>query len=476
MIVIGIRCALVWLAMGVAWNPVSIQLLYAQDDANAEGASQELIDLVIGLLNDDDQEMRAVGLEQIRSELKGEAATQQLLAELPKLNPPAQVGLLRALGERGDVTARPALIEILQDANIDVAVKAAAIGALGALGNETDIPMLLELLASSNAELKSSAIATLVRLPGSATSALLAKSISEVPAETRITLIEIAVARRMVEAIPALLQTALVSNVPVRSAAMKALGEIGRPENLPGMVAGVLNASSGNERDAAEKAVMFVCHRIEDPEQRATLLLAAVEQLSSADQLRMLSTIGRVGGTQALDFVESKIAIPDQQQHKLGVRALCNWPDASVAARLLELHKSERSPDYRAIILNALIRVAPLPDGRSDGDRLQLLQTAMQLCTKDNERKLVLQRASAIRTIETLRYVLTFCDHPALALQVHEAVVELAHHRSLREPNKAEFDAALDKVLAASQDEIVLDRAQRYKNGQTWDRKSVSGE
>jgi hypothetical protein len=47
-------------------------------------------------------------------------------------------------------------------------------------------------------------------------------------------------------------------------------------------------------------------------------------------------------------------------------------------------------------------------------------------------------------------------------------VVELAHHRGLREPNKAEFDQALDKVIQTSQDATVVDRAQRYKKGQTW--------
>jgi len=49
-------------------------------------------------------------------------------------------------------------------------------------------------------------------------------------------------------------------------------------------------------------------------------------------------------------------------------------------------------------------------------------------------------------------------------------VVELAHHRDLREPNKAEFDRALDKVIQTSKDATVVDRANRYKKGQTWAR------
>ena len=46
-------------------------------------------------------------------------------------------------------------------------------------------------------------------------------------------------------------------------------------------------------------------------------------------------------------------------------------------------------------------------------------------------------------------------------------VVELAHHRELREPNKAEFDKALDAVIRISKDADVVDRAKRYKKNQT---------
>jgi hypothetical protein len=44
-------------------------------------------------------------------------------------------------------------------------------------------------------------------------------------------------------------------------------------------------------------------------------------------------------------------------------------------------------------------------------------------------------------------------------------LLELAHHRNLRKPNNDEFASALNKVLVASKNEIVRDRAQRYKNG-----------
>jgi hypothetical protein len=109
-----------------------------------------------------------------------------------------------------------------------------------------------------------------------------------------------------------------------------------------------------------------------------------------------------------------------------------------------------------------------LSDGRADREKLDLLRQAMDMSTRDAERNLALRRASAIRIPETLRFVLPYVDRPPYAKQACETVVELAHHRGLRDNNKAEFHAALDKVIAACKDPVVIDRANRYKKGQTW--------
>ncbi|MFP6694424.1 MAG: hypothetical protein VB875_15485, partial [Pirellulales bacterium] len=69
---------------------------------------------------------------------------------------------------------------------------------------------------------------------------------------------------------------------------------------------------------------------------------------------------------------------------------------------------------------------------------------------------------------DTLDFIMSFVDDPKFTEQACYSVVELAHHRSLREPHKAEFHKALDKVIKLSKDATVIDRAERYKKGQTW--------
>ena len=62
-------------------------------------------------------------------------------------------------------------------------------------------------------------------------------------------------------------------------------------------------------------------------------------------------------------------------------------------------------------------------------------------------------------------------DTPPLAESAAKGVVELAHQQKLRDANKPEFTAALDRVLAVAKDPVTRERAERYLQGKTWERR-----
>jgi hypothetical protein len=99
----------------------------------------------------------------------------------------------------------------------------------------------------------------------------------------------------------------------------------------------------------------------------------------------------------------------------------------------------------------------------------------MEFCRRDEDRRRVLERANAIRTVDTLRFVVPYLDQPGLAESACVSVVELAHHQKLRDDNKAEFTKALDRVLATTKNAELVDRSQRYKEGRTWNRQKPGG-
>jgi HEAT repeat protein len=435
----------------------------------ADEPDDELVQMVVELVGDADKDVRALGYDQIRTLPPGERATLRFVAELPKLPPDGQIGLLSALADRGDPAAREAVLKLLE-ATSDDGVRNSAIEAIGALGTAADVPLLLEFVASGSPEEKSAARASLVKCSDDEAVKSMLTALERSPAPLRVELMKILTVRRAQEALPQLLQAARDADLEVRAAAMTSLGQLGGAEQIPGMVQGLLAASAGPERQAAERALLIVCNRVQSAGENAEPLLAAMSALNEAERREMLPTLGRTGGAEALRTIESTIADDDPKLHELGIRSLCNWPNATIAPRLIELAESDEHDAHRALALRALIRVAPLPDGRTDDERLELLQQVTAMCTTDEQRKLILQRAAAIRSIEALQFVVPYLEQPAFAQQACESVVELAHHRALREPNKAEFEEALDRVLTTSQDPTVLDRATRYKNGQTWNR------
>jgi len=430
--------------------------------------SSDVVGVVINLLGDKDKDVRAIGLQQVREEAKGNAATKQFAAALPKLAPDAQAALLRALGDRGDAAARPAVLDMLKSS--DESVRAAALFALGPLGTTDDVVVLIRALDSQSKAEKQAAHESLVRMSGDAASRAIIAALPSAKPAVRADLIAILTARRAGFAAPQVVTAALDNDAVVRTAAMSALAQLGKPDDVPAMLRGVLKASSGEERAAAERAVAAVCDRIADPNKRAEQILKALPSYGADDQTTLLSTLGRVGGPDALKVVESAISDPNLRRHAAGIRALCNWPDASVATKLEGMTEAARDPGERTQLLRALIRVAALHDARTNADRLELLKRDMALATTDEERNLVIRRVRTVHTMESLHYLLPYLDKPELAQEAAASIVELAHYKELREPNKPEFDRALDAAIRVSKDSVVVDHAQRYKKGQTAER------
>jgi HEAT repeat protein len=436
----------------------------AAADGNAR-VDADRLDTIVNLLGDSDPDMRALGLQQVREGAKGRTATKRFTAVLPKLAAEAQIGLLDALADRGDDTARRVVLEML--ASPATEVRAASLRAVGALGTAADVPPLVQAMAKPSGPEPAAAKAGLIRLRGRAVSPAIAAELPQAGSPLKTELLAILAARRAKETIPSILAAAVDADPQVRMTAMGVLAKLAEPGQAAEMLPGVLKAASGSEREAAEKAVVLVCIGVKDANHRARPLLAAIEKLDADDRTALLPLLGRLGGPAVAKLVEAALADPDPPRREAGFRALCNWPDASVTGRLLDLVETSGEPQHRTAALRALVRVASLRDKRSDAARLDLLKKAMKLTTRDDERNYVLARCPAIRTIESLRFIAPYMDQPALAQQAAASVVALAHHRELRVPHESEFDRALDAAIRTSKDPKVIDQAQRYKQGRT---------
>ena len=194
-------------------------------------------------------------------------------------------------------------------------------------------------------------------------------------------------------------------------------------------------------------------------------MLAVLEKADDNGRCLLLPVAGRLGGTAALKTIDAAVKSDNPKIRDAAVRALCNWPDATVADRLLAMVKQTQNRSHRTWALRAYIRVVSLKSERPLAETLALLRGAMQLAKADPQRRLVLQRAATVRTMDTLRWVVPYLDNPDLSQAACGTVVELAHHRFLRNPNKAEFAKPLKRVTEISNDPKLVERAKRYMLG-----------
>jgi HEAT repeat protein len=432
--------------------------------------ADDAVAMIVDLATRDDAEFRAIGLDGIRHAAKGEAATRAFAALLDAQPADRQVTLIRALADRGDPAALPVIIGLL-DHSPDSTVRTTAIAALGVLGSGSEVPLLLESLKAGD-PYRTAARHALAIVRGDDAVQGLRAAVTSGDATSRPVLIDLLGERRIRSALPDFAGLATDADAAVRQAAMRALGAMGGAAQVPALVAGVLAAAPGAERQAAERSLVAVCTRNPGHAESARQFLALFQAAPQTDQETLLTALGAIGGAGALAIVDEMVANPAAARRRFGLEALVRWPDASVASRLLDLVGKARDPAERALLVGALIRIAPLPDNTlDDAGKLALVKQTMDLCTTDAERGRLLERASAIRTIETFRFVVPYLDQPALAASARKSVVALAHHRKLRDAHKAEFMAALDTVIATAQDPELVERATRYKEGKTWERK-----
>jgi hypothetical protein len=180
----------------------------------------------------------------------------------------------------------------------------------------------------------------------------------------------------------------------------------------------------------------------------------------------------RFGGPAVRQRLNAALADHDPKIHEAGLCALCNWPNAGVAEDLLREIDTAKDSTLHTMLLRAYTRVVSTPAtgpnaqknaAQKDAQRLAGLKKAMGLARQDDERAYILERASAIRILASLQFVLPYVDQPALTEPACAAVAELAHHKELRDVHKPEFRPAIDKVLHTSKVQAVIDNCKRSR-------------
>ena len=406
-----------------------------------------------------------------------DAAIAKLLETLGDHEPPVRQAILSVAASRLPAAALPVLLRAARAD--DPRVRVTAIECLGQTGAADAIPVLLDALADAG-ESAGAARNALLALPRSLVGPALVTALDARP-QLRLMLVQLLGDMGEHTAVEPLAALAAGADPALAQAALDGLRRIAVPDAADiGRLVDVFATVTGDERhEAVARVIVAVAGKaaaVDATAQRpaadpGSIVMAALEKRGvAADDA--LPLVGRLGGAAALAKLEAGLASSDPRVRDAAIRGLCHWPNAEVAERLLAIARdSLPQADRRAVgqrALRSYVRVITLKNKRTAAETLALLQGAMQLAAAGpaDDRGYILERtAAAVRSMEAVEWIAANLDDPAVAQAACRAVLELAHHRYLRQPNKDRFDPILDRVATVATDPALADRARRYKMG-----------
>ena len=349
--------------------------------------------IIASLLGGKDLTMQRLAAKLI-NEVPGADATKTFAGKLPTLPADVQVIVITALATRGDKGAGAAVTKAAASENANV--RTAALEALGSLGDASNVGILTKALAGGGAA-GNAAAGSLTRLRGTGVGNGIVKALGSDDKGVRASLLKILAARREKDATAAVLKAAgSDKESEVRRAAIKALGTLGEQANVPKMASLLVSNTNSTERAGLAAAILQVSERCADESVRSAPIISALGKADDKAKATLLVVLSRLAGDKAYAAVKAQLASGSDDVKKAAVRAMAAWPDATPAAALLGVAKSDSDKARQVMAMRGYIRVVTIPasEGKPTAaackTRTALLSQGLKVATGSAEKKQIL--------------------------------------------------------------------------------------
>lgn len=501
------------------------------------------LELLKEYLTSDDYIMFSAAV-QTSAEMPGVKVTGALTDALNKLPADNKILILGALAKRGDPTAMRAISGAAGKG--DKAVRIAAIEAMPPIGDASAVPALMELLDDSDTDIAQAAQANLAAMSGKKVDAAVMAMLADSNKKTQLTALDLIERRRMTNVAGALLKATTDDDESVRMGAIKMLGDLPGEVKFGALVDLLLGAKSSGEIRAAERALSTTCKREAKPSagnvtirkavyrgiegggsadvtkkvaemveggavsieasnanfgdaasgvvkqleieftangvtqtetvregQSITLLAGAtpdalIDELCSAmakarteQKLALLRVLRAAQGGKALEAIRTAAKSSDSEISGEAISILCGWPSVEVLPDVLKLAATASENKVKILAVRGAIRLIPLQDAPVD-KKLAQLKEIIPLIQRDEERLLLLGSLATVPTSETLAMAMAYLDNPSTKNEACFAAVAIAE--VIGSKSAVEVAGAMEKVLATTTNDDVKKRASAVLN------------
>ncbi len=301
--------------------------------------------------------------------------------------------------------------------------------------------------ADSDARVSQAAKAALADLPGDNTNAELLSRLPKADKQLYRLLLELVGARR-IDALPELLKAVDSADGVVRAAAFTALGATVSPDKLSVLINQAVAPKHAEDNEVVEKALMAASVRMPDREACAAELAQGLERAPAAAKPKLLTILGAVGGTKALQTVGVMAKGPDPELQDISSRMLGEWPTIDAAPVLLELARTapgEKYDKYQLRALRGYIRIAR-QFIMADPERAEMCSKAMAACRQPAEQKLVVEVLKRYPSRQTLDMAIGATQNPDLKDEARQATLMIARALGSKGAKTDELRGILAKI------------------------------
>ncbi|MCX2739514.1 family 16 glycoside hydrolase [Pontibacter anaerobius] len=340
-----------------------------------------------------------------------------------KADAQVQAEILTMLGKSGAKSTLPAVEKALKDK--DMQVRLAAIGAAGRLGQEEALPALFKTMRKGGEEEAVAVKNALLIMKGEGMTDKVSGALPKMPAVAQAELLAVLGARGENRKFQEVLPYAKHENPQVRLAALEALANLARKDNLPQLFTLLNETTQPEELAAVQNAVVAAVGDYENQSEKAELVLQKMNEVPAEKKPAYYNILASIGGDQALQAVAQAFESGNEVGKAAALAALSQWSDVSAAKELYLISASAGNAAYLDQALKGYIRTVNLSKYPAP-QKVLMLRKAMDMAKTTEQKQLILSEVGRNKTFPALVFAGKYLNQPDLQQEAAQAVMNIA--------------------------------------------------
>lgn len=307
--------------------------------------------------------------------------------------------IITLLGDNRAEEAMSAVKKALRNKNEKV--RLAAVAAAGKIGQEEVLPELLRVMQKGDERDAVAVKNALLIMKGNSIIDQVAEALPKMPAVAQAELLSVMGARAAHSRINNVLSYADDKDPRIRMAALSALGQMARKEDLPQLYVLLDRVSQPEELEAMQKAIIVAVKEYESQQQQAQLVLQQMEKAPANKKSAYFNVLAGIGGQEASNTVAQAFSNGNEATRIAAVNALSQWLDVSAAKALYCIAKEPANGAYLDEALRGYIRTVSTSKYPAD-QKVLLLRDGMEVAQTPEQKKLILREVEKNKTFPAL--------------------------------------------------------------------------